>query len=398
MTLQIGRVGIDATLDAVRMRIGNDGVLRIIGEVSASEAEAKYLRDELWRMLDPGVLFVPISFTPDSSVNGYYELLSARVSMEAAASLGGWYPYDVAARKLGSDGRVLIESVMSGGVLANDNGISSPDYIHGVPGASYGYDPGSTIPSLLTRTGADGAVKVWRGINVSVNPRWGVAAGSFYSGAARIEFGTTLRLAAGLYAENLPNNWRLSNSLVRVTPNGTNGRIDVQHHDGTQWETVKTYQVLDGGAEVGQWDAVSVLTNDPGACALRLQRDVSGGGVITLDIRLRRGSRFAEFFITKGTSATFKVQRSTAEAATSITGGISASSNDADGNQYVIGSSKTVTKDTTQGGLEKANVTSWDFFIGSAIGGTGAVAGDAPSDLVNQYHGYVNEVMIPVLR
>ena len=57
-----------------------------------------------------------------------------------------------------------------------------------------------------------------------------------------------------------------------------------------------------------------------------------------------------------------------------------------------------MTKDTTNGGISNSSsATSFPFFIGSAIAGSGAVAGDAPSDLVNQYHGYLTEVVQPVI-
>ncbi len=86
------------------------------------------------------------------------------------------------------------------------------------------------------------------------------------------------------------------------------------------------------------------------------------------------------------------------EAGTALTGALRATVNDGDGNRYVIGSSAAMTKDTTNGGiLNSSTATAFPFFIGSAIAGSGAVAGDAPADLVNQYHGYLTEVVQPVM-
>jgi hypothetical protein len=75
-----------------------------------------------------------------------------------------------------------------------------------------------------------------------------------------------------------------------------------------------------------------------------------------------------------------------------------ASSNDADGNKYVVGSSKSFTADTAIGGVSKASVTALDAFVGVVAGGTGAVTGDQAANLFAQYLGSSTEVVAAVRR
>ena len=64
---------------------------------------------------------------------------------------------------------------------------------------------------------------------------------------------------------------------------------------------------------------------------------------------------------------------------------VRATTNDGDGNRYVVGCAKTFVSDLATGGLSIASTTVLDFFIGSEIAGTAAVAGDTADDLVGQY-------------
>ena len=400
MSLQIGRVGIDLTLDPMTVQLTGLGTVNFAGEVSLDDAvQARSLRDELHRMVDNDDLILPVVWTADASFDGYYRVLGANLNL-GIASLNGWYPFTCQLERMGSDGLIAIESRLQVGLRANAHSITlgSSEPIHGVPDTHKAYNPDTATPTTMTRTLADGTVRVFRDMPQNIDPVWGIAAANFYKSACQIEVGVTLRVVAGLDADNLPDDWRINNAAVRVSPNGTSGRLDVAHFDGTIWETAKVWEVRVGGTEVGQWDNFSVLRNDASTVIVRLNRRDSEVTVVTLDLTLKRGSRFVEARITRNVAAAFKIVRNTTEAATTLTGAIRATVNDGDGNRYVLGSSKAVTDDLVEGGITSASLIGWDFFIGSAIAGSSAVAGDAPADLVNQYHGYVTEVMNPVRR
>jgi hypothetical protein len=81
------------------------------------------------------------------------------------------------------------------------------------------------------------------------------------------------------------------------------------------------------------------------------------------------------------------VYRPTAEAGTApaSAGYISATANDAAGNRYIVLSPRSFTAQTTQGGVTKAAVTRYDFGLGSVVGGSAALSGDAASAMAAQY-------------
>ena len=77
---------------------------------------------------------------------------------------------------------------------------------------------------------------------------------------------------------------------------------------------------------------------------------------------------------------------------------IRATSNDGDGNRYVIGSSKTNTADTTNGGIDFASTSSFDFFISSEIDGSSAQTQDQAGNQCLQYLAVSNEQVRPIPR
>jgi hypothetical protein len=122
-------------------------------------------------------------------------------------------------------------------------------------------------------------------------------------------------------------------------------------------------------------------------CILRLTKSMSPGR-LTLDLTLRRGSRFVEGFMQRNTAPDeLKVRLNSAESnvTTLASGGyVTATANDADGNRFVAGSARTFTGHAN-GGVERFAATSMDFFLGVVAGGGSAVSGDAATDLRNMY-------------
>jgi hypothetical protein len=92
-----------------------------------------------------------------------------------------------------------------------------------------------------------------------------------------------------------------------------------------------------------------------------------------------------EGYIQRPASGTLTVTADTVEAGTSVTGLIRATANDAAGNRYVVGSARSFTGDTTNGGFTKSATTTLDFYIGVELNGSSAVSGDAAADLQAQY-------------
>ena len=403
--LTIGRVGLDpVTVDdptgiRVRSRRGSR-IVTIAGDLAAASlADTLALRDELAATVD-ATKSVPVTWTGDSRLDGFWIPRAAAMSVESLQA-SGWVPFDMDLEFVGTSADVQMQSVITAAVRSNAHGVdaSEAEFWLALPTGWDQFDDGQVAPTFLTRSGVD-AVTVVRDVATSTHPTWGIAPANALKGAATIKVSGYVR--AGLSCPNSPDNWELSNGLVRVTPNGTSLRWDVATHDGTQWDSAKTWRLFVGGSEItGSWSAISILRNDPEACAIRLVRRT-----LTFDFLLRRGSRYVELIVTRyAQAASMKVVKATAEAGTSITPtgatsavAVRATSNDADGNRYVLGSALAHTQDLTNGGITWSNITTVDCFIGAEVGGLSAASGDTAADLALQYLGWVGERVVAVRR
>jgi hypothetical protein len=128
---------------------------------------------------------------------------------------------------------------------------------------------------------------------------------------------------------------------------------------------------------------LTILRNDPEQAQIRLTYP-STPGRLTVDLLLRRGSRFVTGVIKRHSAATLGVARTAAETAAAVTGGLRATAADADGNRFVMGSTRNLTTTTSTASIAKAVVTSLDFYLGHEVGASPA-SGDAAADLFAQY-------------
>jgi hypothetical protein len=173
--------------------------------------------------------------------------------------------------------------------------------------------------------------------------------------------------------------------------------------DGGAWSTPKTFQVTDSTspatAAALQLATLTVLRNAPEDCRARLTLAYgSNNQTTTVDLRLRRGSPFLECQVTSAASKQWGVACKTAEAGTSATGIVYATSPDASNNSYVIMSGLACTANTTQGALYLTTAgTTVDFGVGASIGASPA-ATDTPSALLGQYFAAVSEQVTAVGR
>ena len=336
----------------------------------------------------------------DATFDGFYTVTGVSVDLPAGALARFWMSWSAELTRVGVEAQVAWESRLTGSVAMNDHGVTGAgsEPYHAPPRGATEYDIRAALPTTIARTGSGGAITVYRDVDRDLTPRWSVTPAGFYAGAVKFSSGTTQRVRAGLWTPNTPTSWTLENELVKVTPNAAAGRVDVAHHDGTAWETAKTWRVQDRGADISAWSHVTLLRNDPEEVIVRLTAHTAAEVPHYLDLALRRGSRFVSGYLSLATAVALKVMLATAEAGTAFTGGVRATADDAGGNRYVIGSAKTHTADTTTGGLSIASGTVLDFFLGSEIGGASAAVGDQAAALLNQYLGYVSADDRPVIR
>lgn len=379
--------------------------LRLAGEFATTPTAGAVLAQQLVGYPSPDEEVVPFTYDATESggvLDGFYFVTSTQVDWAKLAS--GLFSWEAELVAVPTKRTPLFEVSCLGALRDNSHSITTADTYAGTGlpvGVAY---PGLSSSNLgkVNRTGADGVVPFWGdGAETLFDGRitYNSTPAAHYLGGAVIEetadSGTTWTPVTGRQINaDSPTEVRIGNSLLRVAFTAA-GKLTVQHHDGTQWETAKTYYLVnDTSTTQTAWDVgtLTVLRNSPEACALRI-----GAGYPTkpsvqpyLDVLVARGQRFAEFTYVApvaGSTGTCGVYRDTAEAATNLTGGIRATSNDIQGNRYVIATPQARTNNLTQGEFVQSSAAGRFFFaIGSEIAGSSAASDDAAQALIYQYH------------
>lgn len=407
MSIKIGRVGRDSTLalnSPRRWSVDGDEV-DLEGSLTAdSLGRLVMLRAQVSGLVDNrDEPVVAVSWAGDASVDGYYRVLGGGVPMPARGLAARKLDYSLRLRKIAVYPR--IESVLVGdAVRTNAHSIAKGTTVPwwGVPDdATMDYVPAA---SAATRVAATGTVKIWYRTNGTVlynrTCGWACAPGDYYDGACRFEVTPDGTSWVALVGRRLPNThqqygWRITNGLVRVSVTGGDGLVTVEHYVSGSWSVSKTYKLTVGStpSTIGSFRTVTVKRNSPEVVTVRLGLDQSNGAVpaaVTVDLTLRRGALWVEGVMARTAEVVtylaneMGVYRNTAEAATAITSGLRATSNDAAGGKYWMATSLAKTNVLTQGGFyATAAVNEFDFALGyeppSATG---------PDTFTNQVYAY----------
>ena len=312
-SLKIGRIGVALDLDPAGIieeadvNLG-EVIVQIDGEIALSnESAAKSLKNELTRMALSEERFVPLTWSEDPLLDGYYQLQEASIEI---TTVTGFYPFSLGLRRIGSVDRVAIESHLLIVERTNNFAGVTPAPFHAQPENSTAWEQGVTSPNLVSRVFSDGTVKVYYGISTSINPVWSIAPADFYEQSCSFRYADAAAALQFATSPDVPSSaasWEISNGGVRVTPGASNARLDVEFYDGTAWRT-HTIKLLSAAAELGAWDYVTVLKLNPQVVTIRLYQGTTNQGFFTLDLSLRRGSRFIEGLLQGWTSSTLKVQ------------------------------------------------------------------------------------------
>jgi hypothetical protein len=348
--------------------------------------------------------FIPVVFSDKAELNGYY------IVSDSSADLQNWEGESVTLtwkadlNRIGTDLEVDIESRMTGTTRNNMFAITGVRW-HSPSIGHYAYfSAQGNTPTVVTRIGLDGAHVVYLNLPTaqSTIPRWGCAVGNYLGGRVKFLDGNSIERSGVLFSPATPANWALSNGLINITPLSSGGVLNVASYtSGSGAYQAKTWDLRFAGTTLGVPLGISLLRNEPEMVVARLLWSTASLVRVTGDLTLRRGARHVELYLQSQIAGQFKVVRGTTENGT--TGGsgayITATSNDAAGNKYILGSALTTTADTTNGGLSSsASVLAMDAFIGAVVGGTGAVTGDTATDLYNQYIATPSELVQGIRR
>jgi hypothetical protein len=386
-TVTVGRLVLRETVTATPARnaLTGERTLSLTGEESCpplTTAQVAQRAEDLLGLLDR---FVPVTFTDKTDLDGFY--LVADVGGQVTDYQGEVvrFAWTMALSYVGPANAVDVESRLTGTLRANDFSLTGERW-HAPAGGHLGYYTGTTTPSgTMDRTGADGAITVYRGVPASVSPRWGTTLSQYGLGRVRLLVDDVERTGTG-FTVAASASWELGNSLVAITP-GASGTFDLLTHDGSAWRT-KGWNVSVGASasgEVTSWDGMTVLRNDYETATVRLVKGITGGGRTLLDLTVRRGSRVVEGYVQTSSSTILSVWSDAATGVSASAGYVVATSDDADGNRATAGSARSFTALTTQGGLYKTSTTTLDFYLGTVVGGSAAEPGDVASVLRDQY-------------
>lgn len=365
----------------------SDGSMRLSGQEAHPPRSRAHVEAAHGNLKAMAGLTVPVTFTDKAELTGFYRVDSAGSTYEkwanGAVQTASWR---VDLTLIGGSSDVEIESRVPTIARLKDHA-TTPVFWHAPAGGSSSYYTGATVPAAtISRTSADGVIRVYLGIPLAVAPRWTVKAEDYLIGAARLSFLGFRRI--GKFTPPLAT-WEMSNGLVKIVP-GPTGSVIISAWDASQWRSAKTVTFTVSGAALTDQPDITIMRNDPEEVAIRLTYPIATGRT-TVDLALRRGSRFATVLMKRHSSAALGIGSTGTYG--NVTGGIRESSADADGNRLVMGSARTVTQNLTS--ISKATTVA-DYFIGHEIDAA-PQTGDAYLDLLAQYLGSTGE-RIKVVR
>lgn len=388
MGCTLGRVGRTTaqggdglTLESPKRIAQNGDRLRVGGEFAVTAAHGRVLAQQLMGYPDPDEEVIPFAYDATDSggvLDGYYFVDGITVDwVKLAAGLFSW---DANLTRVPGFGAPLFEIVCTGALRSNVHSITTASAYAwvGYPSAASAVRfAGAASNTAVTEYGASGNDVI--ALYATGTPiytevlLYSVGVADFYDAACTVWTGTRVgsstapdvsghRLIVGTQAANVPTAWMISNDLVRVLPGPNAGEILVG-----QWEdsahspaganawTYKAYKIIKNGAtgtSAGDGDTFTIIRNGPECVTVRVWFDHGSQVASYTDFTLRRGSPVVEGVSTiVGTSATLAhgVGRYSTEATSSATGGIIATSDDANSNKFRIRSPQTVTADNTNG-------------------------------------------------
>lgn len=372
-------------------------IITLTGQESPPRLPASALTQRREDILGSVGQVVPVTFTVKSYLDGFYQVTDGTSSVEDWNDGMRVVPWSLTCRRLGTPEDMDLESRLSGAQTRANDFSAVGERTHTPSAGAVGYYAGTSVSSTVSRPISDGGlITVYRGIGLSVSPRWISTPAAYAGGRCRFVDSSGLE-RSGLLQAVSPTGWTLTNGVLRIQP-GTTGTLEIAVWTGSTWEALEwTVQHGNPWVSITSWNQVSLTRNDYEMTSIRLVHGLSFGRVL-MDVILRRGMRFAEIYLQRHDSDRMQIIRTSGATHTQTSGYVLANANDAAGNKSVIGSARTFTADTVVGGVSKTATLTLDAMVGVVLDGTSAVAGDAAADLYAQYLGAAGEQVRGVRR
>lgn len=393
------RVGRFYVVEMEKATETNDGKLSLSGQESSPPTTGPlvtFLHGQIAGMQE-GKL-VPVQFRDKAERNGYYAVESASSDLtdyQGEVVLADW---QIELTRQGSSKEVDIQSRLTGAVRLNDFSLTGTRW-HAPAINHYAYHTGTSFPSgSVSRTSADGVIKVYLSVPSGIHPKWGCEPADYYGGRVRIT--DTLEVSTeneveGINRQISASGWSLSNGLINVTPTASAGIINVQYYDGSAWQA-NQWKLQRNSANISALDTVTIIRNDFEECILRLTSTVSSAGRNSIDLKLKRGSRFVEGYFQTSLSTSLTVAPNNSTVSSTAVAGTQVATSGT--HRPGCGSARTFTANNATGGITKSSTTAMDFWIGVVINGASPATGDSITDLRDQYIASMPELTYAVRR
>jgi hypothetical protein len=288
-------------------------------------ADTKALRQQILNILDAGATIVPLTWTQDTDLNGYYRLTKASTSSDVGLYLARRVIGRFTLERIQSFASPLIESVFSG---------ARRSFVISEPGDVL---PWLAMPSSWSGDSATLGSYLFLDLRL-INPTMGIylrpalslynttiqaraKPANYYDGAVFLRTGPALAVETGRRIIMTPDQWSIDNGLVKITNSEdatSQFSMYTRRVGGDGWSPrVKRFIVVvfQGPGSLDDWGAgtftitkpidMTVLRNTPEEVVLSLFYDhtlyrapqTGELGGMSLQLSLRRGARFANVSI-----------------------------------------------------------------------------------------------------
>jgi len=393
--LTVGRVTVNCPWEiSTKTSAGGGRVVTLSGQ-SSSQTFAPLTQPQIRAQAEALLAYagrtVPVVFSGFPHLDGWYTVGSpgadestwrAHTSIEWALDLV----------QVGRDADVEIESGLVGGNRVHVSAATAELWHAPAVGAS-AYMVGSSVPGFVDRVSATGTVRVYRALPAASNPRWGSPAVAALGGAAQVSVdGDVL---TGATSADTPADWVVDNGLVRVQPRTSAGTFRVTSYLVSGWGTPKVFDVKRNGVSLGAASHVTVVRNDPCEVVVRLTWDHAPSRS-TVDVAVKRGARHVSLTLQQANVAgPWRIDDNGAGGTVTdqltAAGYIAATSNDADGNRWVIGTTVAASAAGTFGFAATTPASVLVGFVGVVRGGASPAAGDTAAQVNAQFLGTPGE-------
>jgi hypothetical protein len=421
-SLYVGRVGLTVPMLSPRQWDQDSNRVSLAGTfIANSTMGANVLRQQIAGLADnPDEPVVPVRWTEDPSIDGYYRVLATRIGSHKASLFGHAWDFAFELERVGAGWRLPgFESIVAYAWAANYAGRASSNAKPWVAVSENVVDLQRT-PTTEWACADSSATVLQLDLALTDTVRWAIRPADHYLGAATLRIDD--QVIVGHQADNLdPYGWSISNGLIEVQLStgivgvAARGDFIVRHRTtGNAWTSWKGWELdinpgLLGFPQLGSATGLRVIRNSPEEVIIRVVAVRDHTGVVlaareTYDVSLRRGANYFTVVAKTNLAHEWRLQRRFTEAGAVISGfgtegGIQAATPDSDGVTYVAGTVLDITQDLASGKItwDSTDLATVTCCIGGLVAPVASAVTEDAARLLDRYFTAQGETVRPVV-